>query len=151
MAVKWERLILFWLFIIFLFMCVCVNVCHRCAGALGGQQRTSALPWSGVTGSCEPTDMGVGNLTLVSAGTVMCSSPLSHLPRPRHIFFQRSTSHYSGLAVCFWEGLNTTLNWCWHVLQRNKNNSNKISTHTTSMGYIVPLSHGRQTLFKVFS
>lgn len=28
----------------FIYVCVCVNVYHRCAGALGGQQRTSTLP-----------------------------------------------------------------------------------------------------------
>lgn len=69
---KMEKMNLI-LIIYHFYLCVCVNVCHRCAGALGGQQRASALPCAGVTGSCEPTDMGAGNLTLVSAGAVVCS------------------------------------------------------------------------------
>lgn len=43
-----------------MFICVCVNICHVCAGAHGGQGRCW-IPGAGVTGDFNMPDTGASN------------------------------------------------------------------------------------------
>jgi hypothetical protein len=75
------------IYLLFIIKCVCVSVCvclcecmyvpHVCKRC---QQKSEKAVWFGVTGDCEPPDMGGGIWTLALCKSITCSWLLSHLP-----------------------------------------------------------------------